>query len=363
MMTIRLFFFSAFILINSTTKAQCSGCTTTISSLNSSGIVVTAGQTVCITMTGILKGGAIVNAGGVLCNEGIIEGGIDIMSGGIFNNYGDSITGGISVWGTFNNFGNLSEEGSVTVLDTLLNYGELKILSPGGLSVDSGGYLKNFASGNIVIGGGFSLGDSSGNAGLAENYGCIRVTDGGFFVYDAKSSLYTETVIFIDDGGFENEGTVTGPATSCGGVKVITGGSENRGIYGVSGNLDICDAANPSTGFGNNSGTIGPSTTFCVCQNSCGTVDVVDTQKINGKIKCYPNPAHSIISISFSASPGKYLLEVYDVMGKKIYACSVHQNNAGQLITDIPVADLSIGLYLVKIAGEAFLINTRFVKD
>ena len=89
-------------------KAQCTGCTTTISTNTSTAVIVTSGQTLCIAPSVIMSGGMVINSGGKVCNQGIINNGIQIFGGGTLNNYGNIDSSGISNWGLLNNYGSIN---------------------------------------------------------------------------------------------------------------------------------------------------------------------------------------------------------------------------------------------------------------
>lgn len=71
--------------------AQCtSGCTTTVSTVTTTNYTVTAGQQLCITSTGMIKG-SITLSGGTICNSGTIQATTFTVNSGTINNYGNII--------------------------------------------------------------------------------------------------------------------------------------------------------------------------------------------------------------------------------------------------------------------------------
>ncbi|MBL4734556.1 MAG: hypothetical protein JKY18_04295, partial [Flavobacteriales bacterium] len=96
----------ALVLFSGTVRAQsCTGCTITISGVETAPQVIFGGQTLCITSTGVLQGDLVVNQGSV-CNEGTINSTAITMTNGTFTNYGTINSNGmIMAGGDFTNDG------------------------------------------------------------------------------------------------------------------------------------------------------------------------------------------------------------------------------------------------------------------
>jgi hypothetical protein len=337
-----LLLFSFLLLTKAAAYAQCTGCTSTVSSQIPSGIVVNSGQTVCITPGGIVAGGIIVNSGGVLCNQGDVSGEVVIEAGGIFNNYGDTVRGGINVKGTFNN--------------------NAKTYVAGEFFVDSGGYLNNAANGTMLINGEFIVGnDSLNSSGVVNNYGCIDIIGGGLTIKGTNSVFYTSTMVRLN-GEWKNYGTVTGPSSSCGGFNMGFSESINYGSFGVTGNLDMCNPLNP-TSFTINTGTVGSGVTYCQCQNYCSATGISVLNQNTNRVSCFPNPTDISTTLSIYAEPGRYQIEIYNAVGQKVYTNSIDKANTGKLDITISTKELSKGIYVINIVGKNEVLRARFIKE
>jgi hypothetical protein len=76
--------------------------------------------------------------------------------------------------------------------------------------------------------------------------------------------------------------------------------------------------------------------------------------------KLYPNPANSVVYITFDNPQNKATIEVYDMLGKVVRG--FQYNDLVQYVT-IPVSDLQSGVYMVKIQTEEGLSVKKFVKE
>jgi hypothetical protein len=68
-------------------QISCSNCTYSITDLSKDNYTLTAGQTLCITSTGIIQGTVTLN-GGTICNQGVFSPAAFTYSKGNFNNSG-----------------------------------------------------------------------------------------------------------------------------------------------------------------------------------------------------------------------------------------------------------------------------------
>jgi len=78
----------------------------------------------------------------------------------------------------------------------------------------------------------------------------------------------------------------------------------------------------------------------------------------------YPNPVASELNVAFNTRvPGKYTLEVMDILGKTIQSKTFNFASPGQQSISVPVnKDLPAGTYLAKITGNSEVGQTTFVK-
>jgi hypothetical protein len=91
-------------------------------------------------------------------------------------------------------------------------------------------------------------------------------------------------------------------------------------------------------------------------------------ESIGGQaIEIFPNPFRSSFSIRFPdvTSRGKNLLvEIYDIMGRKIYTQTLQDSIAGRIHTIDALAGHSPGMYLIKISlGQKVIRQEKIVKD
>jgi len=75
----------------------------------------------------------------------------------------------------------------------------------------------------------------------------------------------------------------------------------------------------------------------------------------------YPNPASfsSQLEVNLKNSSG-YLIEVFDIMGKLVYKQQLN-GTSGKNIFNIPLNGLNSGMYLVRVAVENSVLNTRLI--
>ncbi|WP_324672139.1 hypothetical protein [Hymenobacter sp. GOD-10R] len=96
------------------------------------------------------------------------------------------------------------------------------------------------------------------NSGTLQNQGVLTIAGNV-----TTSSLLTNTNKVRITGDFTNSGVVNGPAAPSRGSIRATGYTTNSGAFGMTGQLDFCDAGMPANGFDSNSGNIGTATSFC----------------------------------------------------------------------------------------------------
>lgn len=80
--------------------------------------------------------------------------------------------------------------------------------------------------------------------------------------------------------------------------------------------------------------------------------------ELNDSFSVYPNPGKSIMNIALQNANGLARLEVFDVLGKRIYA-----QELSELTNRINISNWNSGMYLVKITSENGSQTKRFVKQ
>ncbi len=81
----------------------------------------------------------------------------------------------------------------------------------------------------------------------------------------------------------------------------------------------------------------------------------IDDNALAESVKCYPNPADSVLIID-SPIIDLTKVEIYSLIGKKIFDSTTNLNQ-------IYVDDLSSGLYFIKISSEKGKFITKFIKE
>lgn len=77
----------------------------------------------------------------------------------------------------------------------------------------------------------------------------------------------------------------------------------------------------------------------------------------NLEFRLYPNPANEQITVELSDVSSTYQLEIFDVLGKKVYASEIQKTG------NIDVSALAQGTYLLKLNSENKTNVVRFVKQ
>lgn len=357
-----LYFFTLSILLLTSNGliAQCTGCTTTISTATSTPQVVNAGQKLCITASGDLSGLLLVN-GGEVCNEGTISSASIALTGGSIDNLGTmdnnelGITDGTFTNGGVANIDSLAMEGaSITVMNMgVLNsiaisqsvsgsggIPALHNMAPATLTCDSIGVL----GGEVHNHGSFTVNYDLGNyaPALFENHCTLTVGRH----YGNTGTFMTEKMITVG-GDFGNSGTITGPTIGCGGFSV-TGGSLNSGDYGVDGsNLDICDGGSGS--FDANTGSLGSGVTICTCTDVCA-VGISEIAHV--ALSVYPNPVNGFFTVSFDEVQSDITVRLMDSQGKLVWSV------ADQTVSSLRIdrEGLDSGLYFLSVHQNGQII-------
>lgn len=337
-------------------KAQCSGCTTNITGLNTSNFIVSSGQTMCISATGTVTGLITVSSGGTLCNQGRIGSSNVLIAGGTFKNYGTIETYSVTVSsaGTFTNYATaLIDSLWITQANsTFINIGtqtgtafaiteNASATNNGTITVfNNGDSLATFINnGNMTVTHDCAISYSStcinnGNMTINNDFFATystTFTNNGYMnvmrdFYNSYSSTFTTKCMINVGRDWWNtfSAGIYGPAlTSCGGFSV-TGATYNTATLGSpTTHIDICDAGNPGTGLDGPGGTIASTTTYCTCSNSCVmvAVGVNEFEKENSVFieTIYPNPTSNTLNIKLNnVGSETILVEVMDMMGKTV---------------------------------------------
>ncbi len=92
-----------------------------------------------------------------------------------------------------------------------------------------------------------------------------------------------------------------------------------------------------------------------------GSVAGVKENKLNAKIKLFPNPANDKLVVSVNSSKiTKGQIEIADIQGRNVKSLS---NIDFTSATTIDIADLTKGEYLIKISTSEGVISQKFLKQ
>jgi hypothetical protein len=72
----------------------------------------------------------------------------------------------------------------------------------------------------------------------------------------------------------------------------------------------------------------------------------------------YPNPANDQITLNFGLPIGKAEISVFDIQGRLMISKSV----ASKVIVNIDLDKLGSGIYIIRVASENHLMNSKFMK-
>ncbi len=107
-------------------------------------------------------------------------------------------------------------------------------------------------------------------------------------------------------------------------------------------------------------------TYICVATGTCGSVEsqgisvIVQATLVSTfgtkKVKIYPNPAHYVLNIKFDQSISKANVIITDQYGREVYK----QKFSGNLL-QINVANLSAGIYFIKIYNDNVSVEAKFI--
>ncbi|NNC85062.1 MAG: hypothetical protein HKN75_03205, partial [Bacteroidia bacterium] len=259
-------------------NAQCpsTGCTTTISGVNTTNYTVNVGQKLCLA-SGAIYSGTVTMNGGTLENCATAPQSFGLLYSGatssIVNNYGTVSFASVNIdQGIFNNYGIYLESNNIDIQNTAIFNNYDSVYSGANLVVTNSAQFINWGSLDVINN--FDV----INDGYMENHGYIH----GHDRFKIGSEFYNTGVILIDglwdnvapggtftnDGGcvtmdrLKNEVGIFG--LNCGTI-TIANSSENFPTGTIDGNIAIVDNATyPFVDV--NSGFVGAS----VIGTSCG---------------------------------------------------------------------------------------------
>jgi hypothetical protein len=357
----------AFIFSGSYAAAQCTSCTTTISSADASGHVVGSGQTLCITSAGSCSGLITITSGGTVCNLGTISSNQLWVNGGTLENYHIINSNNILVsgQGTFNNHNTANAAIDSLLVDDIYSvFTNEGILTGDRLAATDLGDINNF--GDITED---YVGDSSAqfnnyhnlwiNFDFANSYGSGFFNSGYTKInrhfYNSTSATFQTYCMVTVGGDWYNSAVVQGPGPSgCGGFN-IAGASYNTGtVGGSSDHVDLCDAGNPTWGIDGPGGTIASTTTYCSCTNNCAVMAGIEAVAESTAMitSLYPNPAvNSFVFEIETANPSELKYEVIDMMGRSCFS-AVLNAGAGKNKVSMDVSSFAEGTYILSIVDE-----------
>lgn len=187
----------------------------------------------------------------------------------------------------------------------------------------------------------------------------------------------TETISI--DWSFNSTPTASGNANSS---RTIEVGDTVTWVWYATGNHNVVRNGGTSTDTFNSGATVGPGSTFSHTFTSVGTNDYVcsphsgsmfgtitvlaegalsndDFELEPNTFNLSPNPSKKDLNIEINYNFGnEYIVEVYDVLGKKIYRTQLKRDN-----TTINVSNWRSGIYLVKLSSDQTTFTKRFMKQ
>lgn len=94
---------------------------------------------------------------------------------------------------------------------------------------------------------------------------------------------------------------------------------------------------------------------------ACGTSAVVDFNPITTKFTTvYPNPASTQTTLDFYLDKNSTVsIEVYNVIGDKVYTLSVPNVQEGFNYTTLPLDGISNGMYIIKLIQDNNVVDMR----
>ncbi|OUJ71382.1 hypothetical protein BXP70_21735 [Hymenobacter crusticola] len=213
----------------------------------------------------------------------------------------NAFTNNVGATATFPSSENLSFNGPTL----LTNHGILTINEF--VSLPGGSTLATTSSGTTSINGDVV------SSGALQNQGLLTIT-GNL----TTSGLLTNANRVRIVGDFTNSGIVNGPAAPSRGSIRATGYTTNSGTFGVTGQLDFCDAGMPTAGFDSRGGAIGDATSFCSATPLPVVLSAFTATRQAGQVRLYWSTAQELNSAYFvieRAADGYSFVAVAQVNG------------------------------------------------
>ena len=84
----------------------------------------------------------------------------------------------------------------------------------------------------------------------------------------------------------------------------------------------------------------------------------------NNSIRIYPNPTASSVNVEYIISkPGTVLINVCNIVGKRMFSLSYYNSAAGKFFKEINLGQMGFaaGVYILKINSEGLTENKKVV--
>lgn len=99
-------------------------------------------------------------------------------------------------------------------------------------------------------------------------------------------------------------------------------------------------------------------------QNACDPLATGISNSIEqSKIEIFPNPVTSSATLSIDATLGKYQISIYNTVGQIVYSKLIDKTGTEKIEVNIPINQLSPGMYLINVIGENNILRTRIIKE
>ncbi|WP_162843302.1 T9SS type A sorting domain-containing protein [Ichthyenterobacterium magnum] len=183
----------------------------------------------------------------------------------------------------------------------------------------------------------------SGSLNLGPNQDVVVSINGGGYLNDTAADLG----LYLATGSF-------GDATRM--VDFMQWGSGGNGRESVAVTKGIWTAGtfvnvSPPYEYTGNGGQNGAS--------FWDTLLGIDDFENSSSFSVYPNPTDSMLNIQLKSGISNGNLEVFDILGKLVLSQGLNSEN----LSEINVAHLNSGLYLIKISAEDKSETQRFIKN
>ncbi len=125
--------------------------------------------------------------------------------------------------------------------------------------------------------------------------------------------------------------------------------------YGTGGNLWVTGIFDsPNITFGSNNLTNSGSDDAFVCRLGTAT-GLNDQGELNSILTVFPNPSSGVFTVK-SAGLGVRRLDIYNMLGEKVYSTEPHPSNSELNLSDKPK-----GIYFLRLQGEKQMYTSKIV--